>query len=586
MQEADSMSKELDGRPHATPLQTPIVGPEASPSLEDSPKAPESQPVFDHSGEKVLDIFENRNKEVIECELGELSDKLEDSPGTTEIIPLPYSKLIPLMVGLCAGMLLSSMDSVMFDNALPRVISGFNALDKIGWINVVFAMTTASFIPLYGSFSDIFGRKASLIAAIVIYEIGQIITGAATGSNAAIQIIIGRAIAGIGNGGIVTLLFVVVTDVVPKRDVPKYQGIINAIWGISAIVGPLLSGVFVDKSSWRWNLYLGTFVAMLAITCLYFFYNVETPKEKSFEKIKSIDWPGLVTLVGGLVCLLTAIDAGGSETFAWTSSTSIALFTVGGIFLVAFSVIEWKFASRPIVPLHLFKTRTAASVLASEFFFGISFFPTYVYAPVYLQVIFRFTGLQSGIHFLPFLLGLVGAAVVAGMAMSLMGRTREVSWLATSCLVAGAGAMSTLDENSNDAHRIGCMLLMGIACGLCICSLLLNAQNCVQDKNLGTMTALANFAQQLGGAVGISIASSVYMEHLLSGLVGIQNLGESPLVLISNIQAVWSLQIDLQQQVITIWGSSFKLIYYVGLASAAISWLCALFIKHYPMVHT
>ncbi|KAI8581561.1 hypothetical protein K450DRAFT_270083 [Umbelopsis ramanniana AG] len=580
------MSKELHGSPLATPLQAPIVGPETSPSLDDSPKAPEGQPVYDHSVEKVIDIFENSNKEVVESELGEIFHKIEDSPVTAEITPLPYSKLVPLMIGLCAGMLLSSMDSVMFDNALPRVISGFNALDKIGWINVVFAMTTASFIPLYGSFSDIFGRKASLIAAIVIYEIGQIITGAASGSNAAIQIIIGRAIAGIGNGGIVTLLFVVVTDVVPKRDVPKYQGIINAIWGISAIVGPLLSGIFVDKSSWRWNLYLGTFVALLAITCLYFFYNVEAPKQNGFEKIKSIDWPGLVTLVGGLACLLTAIDAGGSETFAWTSSTSIALFTVGGAFLVAFLVIEWKFASRPMVPLHLFKARTAASVLASEFFFGIAFFPTYVYAPVYLQVIFRFTGLQSGIHFLPFLLGLVAAAVVAGMAMSLMGRTREVSWLATSCLVAGTGAMSTLDENSNDAHRIGCMLLMGIACGLCICSLLLNAQNCVQDKNLGTMTALANFAQQLGGAVGISIASSVYMESLLSGLAGIQNLGESPLVLISNIQALWSLPVNLQQQVVSIWGSSFKLIYYVGLASASISWLCSLFIKHYPMVHT
>lgn len=187
-------------------------------------------------------------------------------------------------------------------------------------------------------------------------------------------------------------------------------------------------------------------------------------------------------MVGGLACLLIAIDAGGSETFSWTSSTSIALFTIGGAFLVAFLVIEWKFARRPMVPLLLFKERTAASVLASEFFFGISFFPTYVYAPLYLQVIFRFTGLQSGFHFLPFLLGLVGAAVTAGLAMSLMRRTREVSWLATSCLVAGAGAMSTLDENSDDAHRISCMLLMGIACGLCICSLLLNAQNCVQDK--------------------------------------------------------------------------------------------------------
>ncbi|GAB5586620.1 hypothetical protein Unana1_01520 [Umbelopsis nana] len=518
---------------------------------EDTPGNSDEKQNSEHSEVPHKEVSESENS------LVDLTEKdLEALNTLSELSRLPYSELIPLMFGLCAGMLLSSMDSVMFDNALPRVISGFNALDKIGWINVVFAMTTASFIPLYGSLSDIFGRKASLITAIIIYEIGQITTGAAAGSNAAIQIIVGRAIAGVGNGGIVTLLFVVVTDVVPKREVPKYQGIINAIWGISAIVGPVLSGVFVDRSSW------------------------------SLEKLKSVDWPGLLTMVGGLICLLTAIDAAGSGTFAWSSSTSIALLVVGGVLLLTFLVIEGKFSSQPMVPLSIFKNRTAAVVLASEFFFGISFFPSYVYAPLYLQVIFRFTGLQSGFHFLPFLLGLVATAVIAGLVMSLIGRTREVSWCATSVLVAGAGAMSTLDETSSDAHRIGCMLIMGVACGLCICSLLLNAQNCVPDKNLGTMTALANFAQQTGGAVGISITSSVYMHALLSGLASIQGLDVSPLILISNIESVWDLPPSLQQQAIAVWGSSFKMIYYVGIASAGISWIGSLFIKHYPLVHS
>ncbi|KAH8549978.1 major facilitator superfamily domain-containing protein [Umbelopsis sp. PMI_123] len=499
----------------SAPMQEPLPSPEIDLSRAADQNAYTGEAVsINKEEEKLKENFEISNREDKISNNSLTVKDIEAQMSTVEDTMLPHSKLIPLMFGLCAGMLLSSMDSVMFDNSLPKVISGFNALDKIGWINVVYAMTTASFIPLYGSLSDIFGRKVSLISAIVIYEIGQIITGAASDSNAAIQIIVGRAIAGIGNGGIITLLFVSVTDVVPKREVPKYQGIINAIWGISAIVGPVLSGVFVDRSSWRWNLYFGTIVALIAIICIYFYYNVQEPKDNNIEKIKSIDWPGLVTIVGGLACLLTAIDAAGSETFSWSSSASIALLVVGSVLLASFLVIEWKFSSHPMVQLHLFKNRTAATVLAS---------------------------LQSGFHFLPFLLGLVGAAVVAGLAMSLMERTQEVSWLATACLVAGAGAMSTLDETSNDAHRIGCMLLMGIACGLCICSLLLNAQYCVQEKNLCTMTALANFFQQLGGAVGISISSSVYMKTLLSDLAGIQNLGESPLVLISNIQAVWSL---------------------------------------------
>jgi hypothetical protein len=205
MQEADSMSQELYESFLATPLQETNLHPDASAAPGDSPKAPGSQPLSDHDGEKVVDIFENINKDTVDCELGEIPEKLEAPQTIADITALPYSKLIPLMIGLCAGMLLSSMDSVseykmlpnsipkieltslfvlVFDNALPRVIryvrnpffffilidfivqmltrfqflsSGFDALDKIGWINVVFAMTTASFIPLYGSFSDIFG---------------------------------------------------------------------------------------------------------------------------------------------------------------------------------------------------------------------------------------------------------------------------------------------------------------------------------------------------------------------------------------------------------------------------------------------
>lgn len=229
-------------------------------------------------------------------------------------------------------------------------------------------------------------------------------------------------------------------------------------------------------------MYLGTFVAAIALTCTYFFYTIEEPKDRDLQKLKLIDWPGLVGLVGSLICLLTAIDAAGSGTFAWKSPSAISLLVVGGVLLLAFVAIEAKLAQNPMIPLSLFKNRTAATVLVSELFFGITFYPTYVYAPLYLQVIFRFTGLQSGFHFLPFLLGLVIAAVLAGLLMSVIGRTREVSWFATSILIAGAGAMSTLDEHSSDAQRIGCMILIGAACGLCICSLLLNAQNCVEDE--------------------------------------------------------------------------------------------------------
>jgi MFS family permease len=173
-----------------------------------------------------------------------------------------------------------------------------------------------------------------------------------------------------------------------------------------------------------------------------------------------------VALVGSLICLLTAIDAAGSGTINWSSSIAISLLVVGGVLLVLFIIIEAKFAKIPMIPLTLFKNRTAATVLISELFFGITFYPTYVYAPLYLQVIFRFTGLQSGFHFLPFLLSLVVTAVIAGLLMSFTGRTREVSWFATSILIAGAGAMSTLDERSSDGQRIGCMLLIGAACGL------------------------------------------------------------------------------------------------------------------------
>ncbi|KAF9146825.1 hypothetical protein BGX30_007743 [Mortierella sp. GBA39] len=219
---------------------------------------------------------------------------------------LPFKELIMVFV-----VFLTALDQTIVSVCTTKIANEFKALNDIAWIGTSYLLTATAFQPLYGRFSDIFGRKSVFLFAITVFLGGSALCGAAQSMTMTIA---ARGISGVGAGGIISMVMIIITDLVAPRERGKYQGIIGAVFGHSSIIGPLLGGVFTNHASWRWvfftNLPIGAITLAVVIKLLRFPHVGGSFR----DKIKRIDFLGTLSLIAGLVLLLPNVPICTSQT--------------------------------------------------------------------------------------------------------------------------------------------------------------------------------------------------------------------------------------------------------------------------------
>ncbi|RUS29735.1 major facilitator superfamily domain-containing protein [Jimgerdemannia flammicorona] len=538
--------------------------------------------------------FDNNESTII----GVLVEKIDANselakPGNLEIPSDPEAqynvqakkltglRLALVFLGICISVFLSSLDQTIVSTALPRIASDFNALDQIGWVGTGYMLTSTAFLPLYGKFSDIFGRKAVFLFAIVIFEIGSILCGAAQNM---IMLIIFRAIQGIGGGGIMAMAMIIITEVVSLRDRGKYQGIIGACFGLSSVVGPLIGGAFTDHVSWRWNFYLNLPIGAVAMAVIIIFLDLPKPKGSMREKLDRIDFLGTLILILACVAILLAIEWGGNS-YAWDSAVIISLFVVGGVLIIALILVEGYHAKEPIIPGHVFKMRTPMAVFIMSLFFGIGFFGMIYYLPIYFQVVEGESATASGLELIPLMAGMVACTIVSGNLVSRFGIYRIYITLGAALLTVGAGLISTLTAETGHAEQIGYLIICGMGMGLSMQTMTLAAQSSVEYKDVAVVTTLINFWRTIGGVLGIAISGSIFNNKLLASLTSLQ-LDFSIAAARTNVAYVQMLPEAVKGQVINSYVQSLSLVFIVGTPLAGVTFLASLFVQHFKLKKT
>lgn len=376
-----------------------------------------------------------------------------------------------------------------------------------------------------------------------------------------------------------SMVMIIITDLVAPRERGKYQGIIGAVFGFSSIIGPLLGGVFTDHASWRWAFFINLPVGAITLVVIIKLLHFPHVAGSLVEKMKRIDFFGALSLVAGLVLILLALNWGGS-THPWNSGIIIGLLCGGTVVILVFLLIEWKQAIEPIMPFHLFKTRTNIACLSSAFFLGAVFFIIMFYMPLYFQIVRQRSATAAGLEMLPIVGGLLIASILSGFMISKWGQYRPFIWISFLLMTTGCGLLTLLKVDSGRGPQIAYMLIVGLGIGFGMQTILLAIQSAVPLKDMAVATANLTFFRTVGQVIGIAIAGTLFNNKVKSGFAPFLEIYPGIEAVAFNSSLAASFGPEVEKIVLEIYMAAIRNALIVGVPFGALGFLCSLFIVH------
>ncbi|KAJ1720683.1 hypothetical protein LPJ53_004722 [Coemansia erecta] len=534
------------------------------------------------------DNEKSSQKDIVQTELTKDTETGGKDDAKDEEPLIKGKKMLGIMLALALSMFLAALDNTIVSTMLPKITEKFNALPLMTWIISAYVVSSTALQPMYGKLCHIYGHRNVLLTAHAFFIAGSVICGA---SKSARMLIAGRAIAGVGGSGLMSLCFVVVGDIVPTAKSPMYISVFGMVWAIASVAGPLLGGVFADKTGFQWGFYINPIIQAPVIVLIIFFLRLPSPQGSAMEKIKRIDFIGIAAVVIGIIMLQLGLTWGGQE-FPWKSAAVIISLILGMLFLIGFVLIEWKLPAEPIMPLRLFKRRNASLMLIAQITFGMSFFLPIFYFPLYLSVVKNSSAISSGLHLISCMLGISLTTIMSGILISKTGVYLPFIWAGIAINVTGLGLFVLLGTHPSNGMLIGIPIVFGVGVGLAMQPMLSCAQNSVDQQDIATTTTLFMTVRMLGSAIGLAIAQSALQNDLTPRIAALIAKFPDSKELISSITynqgAPWTPGIpqDVHDGLIDAYVASMHKVYLIFLAFGGITFIVSLFAKNVPLRKT
>ncbi|KAL8757193.1 MAG: hypothetical protein Q9184_004279 [Pyrenodesmia sp. 2 TL-2023] len=449
-------------------------------------------------------------------------------------MPEVKAKLKYILPAIAIGIFLSAADQTVIVTMYGKIGSDLKALNKTSWVSTAYFLTLTSFQPLYGKLSDIFGRKSALLFGYAIFGIGCLFCGLARDMN---ELIAARAFAGIGGGGMTTVVSIMMSDIVPLRERGTWQGIINIIYAAGAGCGAPLGGILADLFSWRWAFLAQAPMCALAFVSVTFVLHL--PKRESVgwrKKLARVDFLGAFVLVSAVFTLLLGLDRGSNV--SWAIPITIVSLSVSFLLFILFALVEQRFAAEPFAPGRIIWDRGLVACYFCNFFSFAGYLSVLFYLPLFFQAVDGFTATQASVRILPSILAGVMGSLFGGLLMQKTGKYYWLTVAAYTMLFFGVLVVmlcSNVLVNNTYGIAVG-LVFSGFGNGIGVTSSLIGLISNAAQADQAVATACSYLFRTMGSVVGLSLSASVVQESLRNQLRERLNSGEDAVEVVRRVR--------------------------------------------------
>ncbi|HEV7902604.1 MAG TPA: MDR family MFS transporter [Pyrinomonadaceae bacterium] len=410
--------------------------------------------------------------------------------------------------GVMTGMFLAALEATVVGTAMPTVIASLGGLSHYSWVFSAYLITSTVTVPVWGKLSDLYGRRLFYQIGIALFLLGSVLSGM---SGSMTQLIVFRAIQGLGAGALVPLGMTIIGDIFTVAERARMQAYFSGVWGFSSVIGPILGGFITDQWSWRWVFYINLPVGLMAALIIGL-----ALKEPARRERPSIDYAGAALLTLAITLLMLALVEGGASFATLLSPRNLALVAGAVSLFLCFVWVERR-APDPLIPFKLFRNRVVTVSVIAGFLAGVGMFGAISFVPLFAQGALGVTATEAGSLLTPLLLSWVGMSIIGGRLLLRVG-FRPTCIVGFALMTFGFVMLSNFQRETARLWLYLDLILIGAGLGLTMMTLVIAVQQSVERSQLGIATSLNQFSRSIGGAVGVAVLGAVLSAGLAARL--------------------------------------------------------------------